>query len=336
VSHWKHSLVVGLAVAALLLPGSTVSNAAADGPIVIRYASLAPPSSAFGKILKAWGRTFKKETEGRVELRFYTGGSQGDERDFIRKIRAGQIDAAGITTTGMGMVVRPILVLAAPGLITEIEQLYHVRTELRGRFEKLFRDAGFELLTWGDGGKNRLFSTTPFAKPIDLKSRRPWAWKDDPVFAGYLGVIGANPVRVGANEVYGGLQTRMIDTVPSSAIMAVAIQWYTKLNYMAKQNLNILIGGSIMKKELFDQLTPKDQEILLRTAERGARVMDKMVIRDDAKAYATLLKRGLKEVDLTPHQAEWDAVANKAREQLAGRVYSKSLLAEVTKLAAER
>jgi len=336
VSSWKHSLVVALAVAALFLPGSPASNAAADGPIVIRYASLAPPSSAFGKILKAWGRTFKKETEGRAELRFYTGGSQGDERDFIRKIRAGQIDAAGITTTGLGMVVRPILVLTAPGLITEMEQLYHVRAALRGRFEEMFQEAGFELLTWGDGGKNRLFSAKPFAKPSDLKSMRPWAWKDDPVFAGYLGVIGANPVRVGANEVYGGLQTRMIDTVPSSCIMAVAIQWYTKLNYMAKQNLNVLVGGSIVKHEVFARLTPGDQKILLDTAERGARAMDKIVIRDDERAYQTLLSRGLIEVDLSPHKAEWDAVAKTARDQLAGRVYSKSLLAQVTALAAEK
>ena len=336
MSSWKHSLVVALAVAALFLPGSPASNAAADGPIVIRYASLAPPSSAFGKILKAWGRTFKKETEGRAELRFYTGGSQGDERDFIRKIRAGQIDAAGITTTGLGMVVRPILVLTAPGLITEMEQLYHVRTALRSRFEEMFQEAGFELLTWGDGGKNRLFSAKPFAKPNDLKSMRPWAWKDDPVFAGYLGVIGANPVRVGANEVYGGLQTRMIDTVPSSCIMAVAIQWYTKLNYMAKQNLNILVGGSIVKHEVFAQLTPGDQKILLDTAERGARAMDKIVIRDDERAYQTLLSRGLIEVDLSPHKAEWDAVAKTAREQLAGRVYSQSLLDQVAKLAAEK
>jgi len=336
VRTWKHILVVGLALAALFLPGAPTSNAAAEGPIVIRYASLAPPGSAFGKILKAWGRQFKKETEGRAELRFYTGGSQGDERDFIRKIHAGQIDAAGITTTGMGMIVRPILVLTAPGLITEMEQLYRVRTKLRERFETMFRDAGFELLTWGDGGKNRLFSTEPFLRPEDLKSGRPWAWKDDPVFAGYLGVIGANPVRVGANEVYGGLQTRMIDTVPSSCIMAVAIQWYTKLNYMAKQNFNIIIGGSIIKKEVFDQLTPGDQKILLDTAERGARAMDKIVIRDDERAYRTLIERGISEVDLTPYQAEWDAVAKKAREQLAGRVYSKSLLDEVTKLATEK
>lgn len=336
MTDWKHSLVVALAGAALLLPGSTSSSAAAEGPIVIRYASLAPSSSAFGKILKVWGREFKQETEGRAELRFYTGGSQGDERDFIRKIRAGQIDAAGITTTGMGMVVRPILVLTAPGLITEMEQLYHVRTELRSRFEELFRDAGFELLTWGDGGKNRLFSAKPFARPADLKSGRPWAWKDDPVFAGYLGVIGANPVRVGANEVYGGLQTRMIDTVPSSCIMAVAMQWYTKLNYMAKQNFNIIIGGSIVKKEVFDRLTPGDQKILLDTAERSARVMDKIAVQDDTKAYKTLIGRGLAEVSLTPYQAEWDVIARKSREELVGRVYSKSLLDQVEKLAGEK
>jgi TRAP-type C4-dicarboxylate transport system substrate-binding protein len=336
VRTWKHLLVVALATAAPLLPGSAISNASADGPVVIRYASLAPAGSAFGKILKAWGRQFKKETEGRAEIRFYTGGSQGDERDFIRKMRAGQIDAAGITTTGMGMLVRPILVLTAPGLITEFDQLVHVRTQLRNRFEEMFRNAGFELLTWGDGGKNRLFSTEPFARPEDLKSGRPWAWKDDPVFAGFLSVIGANPVRVGANEVYAGLQTRMIDIVPCSAIMAIAVQWYTKLNYMAKQNFNIIIGGSIIKQEVFNQLSPKDQEILLQTAERGARAMDAIVLRDDAKAYQTLVDRGIIVVDLTPHQAEWDAVAKKSREQLAGRVYSKSLLAQVTKLASEK
>jgi TRAP-type C4-dicarboxylate transport system substrate-binding protein len=336
VTHCKHALVVALAASALLLPGAPVSDASADGPIVIRYASLAPPGSAFGKILKAWGRQFKKETEGRAELRFYTGGSQGDERDFIRKIRAGQIDAAGITTTGMSMIVRPILVLTAPGLITEFEQLYHVRAQLRDRFVEMFQSAGFELLTWGDGGQNRLFSTKPFAKPSDLKSGRPWAWKDDPVFAGYLGVIGANPVRVGANEVYGGLQTRMIDTVPASCIVAVAVQWYTKLNYMAKQNLNLIIGGSIIKKEVFEELSPEDREVLLRTAERGARAMDKIVIRDDERARQTLLERGMQEVDLSVHQAQWDAVAKKAREELAGRVYSKSLLDEVAKLAAQK
>ena len=89
--------------------------------------------------------------------------------------------------------------------------LVRARNALNERFEKMFDDEGFVLLNWGEAGKYRLFSTKPFAKPADLKTGRPWAWKDDPVFAEFVHVIGANPVRVGAPEVYGGLQTRMIE-----------------------------------------------------------------------------------------------------------------------------
>lgn len=329
-------VVAALIVAAWCVPGTqSLSTAAADGPIVIRYASLAPGASAFGKVLKAWNRSVQKETEGRVEIRFYSGGSQGDERDFLRKIRVGQIDAAGVTAIGLGMVVRPILVLMAPGLITDYDQLNRVRKAMRPRFDKLFDDAGFELLVWGDGGLNRLFSTQPFARPDDLKRGRPWAWKDDPVYSAFISAIGANPVRVGAMEVYGGLQTRMIDFVPASAITALAFQWHTKLNYVSKQNINIIIGGSIIDKKKLAELTHGDRKVLRDTAVRAVAAMDKIVLRDDARAYQVMLERGLKEVDLSPHQAEWDAVAKKTREELAGRVYSRSLLETVEKLAAK-
>ena len=70
----------------------------------------------------------ESRNRNRVEFRFYGGGSQGDERDFVRKIRAGQMDAAGVSTTGIGLVARPVLVLTAPGLITEYEQLERART----------------------------------------------------------------------------------------------------------------------------------------------------------------------------------------------------------------
>ena len=209
-------------------------------------------------------------TENRVELRYYTGGSQGDERDFIRKMRVGQMDAAGVSTTGLGIVARPILVLTAPGLITEYDQAVKARTELTDRFSKLFADAGFVALSMGEAGKNRLFSANEFAKPEDLKSGRPWAWKDDPVFAEFIRVIGANPVRMGLGEVYGGLQTRMIDTVPSSALGAVALQWYTRLNYMAKDNFGIIVGGALLNKGKFDELTEHDQKVLIETSAQPA------------------------------------------------------------------
>jgi len=330
MSKTKHAFVALLTVSAFLLPGAvSVPQANAASPIIIRFASLAPSGSGFMKVMKAWNRSLKKETENRVELRFYSGGSQGDERDFIRKVRAGQMDAAGVTTTGLGMVARSVLVLTAPGMITEYEQLERARTQLGDRFAQLFKDNGFVMLAWGEAGKNRIFSMEEFAKPDDLKALRPWAWKDDPVFAGYVSAIGANAVRMGVPEVYGGLQTRMLDTVPASALAAVALQWYTRLNYMAKQNLGILVGGSLIKQEKFDELTEHDQKVLMDTSERAARANDFLARRDDDRAYASLVKRGMIEVDTSAHKAEWDAVAKKARESLTGRVYSKSLLEAV-------
>jgi TRAP-type C4-dicarboxylate transport system substrate-binding protein len=335
MSQLKHVFVALLAVSAFLLPGAvSVPQANAASPIIIRFASLAPAGSGFMKVMKAWNRSLKQGTENRVELRFYSGGSQGDERDFIRKVRAGQMDAAGVTTTGLGMVARPVLVLTAPGLITEYDELERARTMLGDRFSKLFEDAGFVMLAWGEAGKNRLFSMDKFARPDDLKALRPWAWKDDPVFAGYITTIGANPVRVGVPEVYGGLQTRMLDTVPASALAAVALQWYTRLNYMAKENLGILVGGSLIKREKYDELTEHDQKVLIDTSIRAARANDALARRDDDRAYASLVKRGMIEVDTLPYKAEWDAVAAKTRESLAGRVYSKSLLEAVEKAVA--
>ena len=325
----KSWLVFMLAASCLLVGGSRAPHADADEKTVIRYATIAPGGSAFGKILKAWGRSLSKETEGRVEFRYYSGGSQGDERDFIRKMRAGQMDAAGVTTIGLGIVVRPVLVLSAPGVIETYEQLERVREKMNERFVKMFDDAGFILLSWSDAGKGRIMSTIPIVKPADLKTSRPWAWKDDPIFSEFLKVVGANAVRLGVPEVYAALQTKMIDVVPASPIAAVALQWFTKLKYMSKDSFGIINGASVVKKEKFDRLSPGDQQILMETAQRAAAALDKVVRRDDAKAYDVLIDRGMKVVDTGPYRAEWDKAADETLNRLTGRIFSKSLLAEV-------
>jgi TRAP-type C4-dicarboxylate transport system substrate-binding protein len=323
----KKSWVVFVLAAACLLVAGTQS-ADADGKTVIRYATLAPSGSTFGKVLKAWSRSLQKETEGRVELRYYSGGSQGDERDFIRKMRAGQMDAAGVTSTGLGIIVRPVLVLSSPGLIETYDQLERVREKMTPRFDEMFREAGFELLAWADAGKGRIMSTMPILRPSDLKKARPWVWKDDPIFAEFLKVVGANGVRLGVPEVYAALQTKMVDVVPNSAIGAVALQWYTKLKYMSKDSFGIVMGASVIKKEKFDQLSPEDRAVLKSTAARAAAALDKVVRRDDAQAYQVLIKRGIEVLDTGPYRAEWEEAGLQTRERLVGRIFSRSLLEE--------
>ncbi len=327
----KHAVILGLALAALSLPGRAApSRAATPAATTIRIASLAPPGSSFVKVLKAWSRTLEKQTEGRVELRVFSGSSEGSDRDLIKRIEAGKLDAAGVATTGLAMIAPELQVLTAPGLLTDDEQLDRAREELDARLQKMIEKRGFKLLAWGDGGKNRVFSASSFANPGDLAKRTAWAGKDNPVALAYAQALGANPVRFGPSGVFPALENGKLDVVPASAMAAVAFQWYTKLKYMTSSNFNIIVGGSVISKKKLDELSEPDQKALLDTAKRAAAKLDQIVGRDDERAFKTLLGRGITEVDTAASQAAWDAAAKKAREQLAERgVYSKSLLSAV-------
>ena len=323
------ALTSALAIAALALPGAAVEAANTEEVVEIRIASLAPSGSSWMKVFNAWNLTVRKQTNDALELRFYAGGSQGDERDFVRKMRAGQMDGAALTSTGLGQLVRPVLVLSLPGVFSEYEELDRVRAEMNERFEKMFDDEGYTLLGWGDVGKTRLFSMERIERPSDIKKLRPWVWKDDLIFGEFLKVVGANPVRLGVPEVYPALQTRMVDTVPASAIAAVALQWYTRLKFVSERNSGIIVGATIMRKDKFEALTEEQQGVLIDTGIRAHNALNRTIRRDDDKAYRTILDRGITAVDTTEHESEWQDAGKKVRERLAGRVYPKSLLEDV-------
>ena len=321
-----------LALAALALPG-TSSPTKAEETYTLRIATLAPAGSSWMKIVNAWNKTLQEKTDGRLKIRVYPGGSQGDERDFVRKMRVGQLDAAIMTMTGMSMVVRAMIVLVLPGFLDTYEKLDRVRGKMAPEFEAMFEKEGFKLVGWGDAGLNRLFAAKPFRSPEDLKSLRPWVWKDELVFVELYDVIGANAVRLGVPEVYPALQTRMVDMVSSSALTAVALQWYTQVKYMTGWNSAIIAGGTLMRKDKYDELPPDLREVFDSTSARAHELINKSIRKDDEKAFQIVVKRGIEVVDAGDAKPDWDAAYATVRKNFTGRLFPKSLLDAVTEAA---
>jgi len=322
-----------LLAAALALPGSSTPTKAEEA-YTLRIASLVPDGSSWMKILNAWNKTLQEKTDGRLKLRFYPGGSQGDERDFVRKMRVGQLDGGVVTMTGMSLLVPAMNVLVLPGLLDTYAELDRVREKMAPKFEGMFEKEGFKLVGWGDAGKTRLFSVQPIKRPSDIKAMRPWVWKDDPIFVEFYQVIGASAVRLGVPEVYPALQTRMVDVISSSALTAVALQWYTRVKYMTAHNSAIIAGGTMMRKDKYDELPPDLKEVFDSTAARAHELLNKVVRKEDQKAYEVILKKGIQAVEAGDAKAEWDAADKKVRDKLTGRMFSKSLVDEVTAAAA--
>jgi hypothetical protein len=74
-------------------------------------------------------------TNGEVQVRVYWGGAAGDDKDVLRKMRAGQIDGTALGLDVMSQVVREAMVLATPGLYTNYKQVDAVRAELTPDFD---------------------------------------------------------------------------------------------------------------------------------------------------------------------------------------------------------
>ncbi len=324
--------VLLLLVAAFALPGTTATTNAEEA-YTLRIASLAPSGSSWMKILNAWNKSLQDKTNGRLKMRFYPGGSQGDERDFVRKMRVGQLDGGVVTTTGMNMLVPATVILALPGLLDTYDELDRARVKMNDEFTEMFAKEGIKLVGWADAGKTRLFSVKPIKSPSEIKAMRPWVWKDDPIFVEFYQVIGASAIRLGVPEVYPALQTRMVDVVPSSALTAVALQWYTRTQYMTAHNTAIIAGGTMMRKDKFDELPPDLKQVFESTAARAHELLNKTIRKDDQKAYDVVIKKGIQPVEAGDAKAEWDAAHKKVRDNLTGRVFSKSLIDAVAAAA---
>ncbi len=330
--RWQLGALV--AACALGVPHGEVAPAVAQEAIVLRIATLAPRGSPGEQGFRRWDQLLRARTGGRLGVRAYYGGAAGDERLVIRKIRAGQLDGATMTTTGLGLVVRPVLVLQAPGLLTSYAKLDAARAALGPELEREFQTAGFVLLGWGDSGRIRVYSKRPIRRPADLRTVRPWVWPDNPVMVEFMRVVGATGVPAGLLEVLPGLQTNRLDTVTSSALGVVALQWGTRLRYATSEASSVVVGALVVSKPRTDSLPADLQQALRATATEMSGPVTRDVRRMDDQAQAALVSHGMTVVDTRPYAAEWAAVQRDTRNRLAGRLYTRELLARVERAAA--
>ena len=328
------AIVIAIIVALALSGDVWAPRAGAESVQVLRIATLEPARSSTGREIQRFRRELAEITDGKATVRLYSGGIAGDERTVVRKMRAGQLDGALLTTAGLGALVRQVLVLESPGLITSYGELDRVREQLRPEFASLFDKAGYELIAWGDAGRIRLFSKHRIEQPSDLRRVRPWAWRDSPTMKAFVQATGANGVVLGLPEVYPGLQTGMIDTVFSSSIGVIAFQWHAVLKTMSKQASGVVVGAYVIKKDRLEALPEAAQRYIRETAQRTEAEFMRSGRKVDDDASRALAKR-LEVVDMEGYRSAWDATARRARESLVGRLYSQELLDRVQKIVEE-
>jgi TRAP-type transport system periplasmic protein len=313
----------------------------------IKIGTLAPGESPWGQVFKTWQRAIKERTklpdgqktpEGKdyaLDLNFFWNGQQGDEAAMVTKIKSGQLDGAAITAVGLGQIHPPILVLQLPGLFTSWEKLDKAREALRGDFEKAMDQAGFVLPGWGDVGLSRRISKGfAVASPSDLKGKKPYVWREDPIMPAMLQVIGGvTPVPLGVPEVLPNLNTGAIDVVTAPALAAEQLQWASRLDTINTQVVAASIGALVFSKGKIDALPADLKAHLLSTGKVAAQALTTRIRNEDAAAFGRLKGKMTVSNSTDAQLGEWAEVWKQTRARLAQGTFPKDLVEKAESLA---
>src|SRR6185503_14047670 len=284
--------------------------------ITIRLATVVPANSSWHKALLDMGAAWTKETSGRVTLRVYEGGTQGDERTVIRLMRPGvdQLQASLIMITGLGELDEAFNVFGMPFFFQTDAEAEHVRTKLAPAFEKRLDAKGFKFLAWGSGGWVQLFSKMPIKTLDDVKKSKLYTSQgDDKTVQWYKG-NGFNPVALSSNDIPAQLKlgTGMINATPMPPYPALVLQIFQDAKYMLDIRLAPLLGAVIVSNNAWNKISAEDKTKIMAAAKAFETRMNSEAPALDASSLKTMTSRGLTVTTTDPKAlAEFRAAAEK-------------------------
>ncbi len=320
---WTATLV------ALAIPARA---ARADDPVVLKVATVAPEGSVWLKVMRRMAGEIKKETGGRLEVKFFAGGVLGDDKVVLDKMRFGQVHAAGLTGVGLGELVPEVRVMELPFQYTSYKQVDCVLDAFRDEFARKFEEKGFVLLGWSDQGFVYVFSKNRIQSPTDMKGAKPWVWEADVLAKAVFKALGLNPVPLALQDVFTSLQTGLVDTVYISPVAAIALQWYTKVSFMVDMPIADGSGAIVIAKAAFDRLPADLQAILRDKVPKYAKKLSQATRQLNDRSVQVLTEKGLTVLKPDPAQvAGFQARGVEAARSLVGQLYPAALLDRVLK-----
>jgi TRAP-type C4-dicarboxylate transport system substrate-binding protein len=306
--------------------------ARAEGPIVLRVATVAPDGTAWAREMKAFDREVESATGGAVRIKLYLGGIAGDELTTLERLRRGQLDgmlSGGLVCEHLAPSLRALRVF---GLVQSREEAQKVVARLRPTLEEEFEKAGFVDIGEAILGALTNFSSRPVRSMEDLRRARFWVWDIDEMLKMQVSALALPSVQLPLEQAGRGYDDGRLDSFLTVPAAALAFQWSAKTHYISSLPLGYLVGCLTFSRAAFDKV-PHDARQIITTAAAKLRVRLEDVGRaQDARLLDGLFARQGLTVLPTPDgfRREFDEAARQMRARLGEKLLPAALLSKVS------
>lgn len=262
--------------------------------VTLKIATATPNGSQWMKDMRAGSAEIKERTEGRVVIKYYGGGVKGDDAKVLGQIRIRQLQGGAFTPSALSSRYSDLNLYGMPLVFESEEEAAYVRSRMDAELQQGLENAGYVNFGFATSGFASIMSSTPVRTLADLKGKRVWVPEGDSISYASMKAMSLNPVTLPLTDVLTGLQTGLIDIVAIPPIVALLLQWHTKVKYVTQVPLVYTFGFMAIDKKVFDKISADDQTIVREVMTKMYQNFDKVNLVDNQDAFDALVRSGIK------------------------------------------
>ena len=299
--------------------------------IQIKIATLAPQNSEWAEKFQKGSIEIQERTENRVKLKFYWGGAQGNAKKILQKIKIRQLHGGTFSPTDFQEVYPDLNIYGLPFLFKDFDEVDYVRDRVDDQLEQGFKNLGFNTYGFAGGGFAYILSNEPIREYEDLKNKKIWLPQGDLISYEAMRSLNLLPVPLPMTDVLTGLQTGLIDIVAIPPVVALALQWHTKISYITRVPVLYAMGFLAIDSKIINRINTDDQKVLNEVINRIYSEVDSNSQQDSENAYEALSKIGIQEIqfDGDEYQKLTDLLEEPTKKMANDGFYSLELFNEI-------
>lgn len=265
-----------------------------DGVLVLRAAHSTNTSEPYHQGLEEMARIVHEESAGRVRIDIYPSMQLGGEKAMLEGLLLGAVDIV-VTANGSVTNFAPGMgVLDLPFLFNSREHMYSVLDgDVGNTLARRLEERGFHLLAFYEAGVRHIMTADRPIHSMDDLSGLKMRTMPVPAHIASFNAYGANAIAVDYSELYGGLQTGLVDGAEAANTNYSNKKFYEVAPHWAQLGWVMLTADLLMSEERFQSLPVDVQVILENAARRSAQHERRLYADSDNSLLETLKQQGV-------------------------------------------
>ncbi len=243
--------------------GALVASMTAAQADTWRYAF----EEALDEVQGVFAQKFKEEIEANSdhEVQLFPYGTLGESADIMEQAQAGILQFVNQSPGFTGALIPEAQVFFVPYLLPQnqeqLNEFFRTSVAINEMFPDLYAEQGLELLTMYPEGEVVITTKEPFTTPEDLNDVRVRVMTNPLLVESYR-AFGATPTPLPWGEVYGGLQTNIIQGQENPMFFVESTKMYEVTDHITFTGHNNFTTALMANSDFFDGLSEEDQTLV--------------------------------------------------------------------------